>query len=643
MITKQLQKDLLLNVLLTLAYFGAGKLCLMLALVNPSTTAVWAPAGIALAAFLFFKRRALPGVLAGAFLVNLSTSGSVPASLIIAAGNALEGYAGAYLTRRFANGREAFNRGNDIVKFVLLAGLLSTTIGATFGATSLVANGLAAANEYGPIWLTWWLGDAGGVVTVAPVLLLWAIDPYHGRWKQGRIMEGGFLVVCIIILGLVVFSEFSPLATKHTPVEFILLPMVVWTALRFGQREAATITLFLAAIAIWGTVHGAGPFANILPNEALLLLQAFMATMMILGTGLAAVVEERKQIDASVREANDKLVQGLNELEHRNREMSILNRTSDLLQSCLRVDEAYAVIAQAVPDLFRGRDGAVYILSNSQKLVEATALWGDHPPNQRVFVADDCWALRRGRIHMLNASTPNLLCHHLETLPPRAALCLPMIAQGEMLGIFHLQSRTMDDFPEAQLQMAQALADSIALALANLRLRETLRQQSIRDVLTGLFNRRYLEEALERELSRATRNQTKVGLLMLDIDYFKQFNDKFGHPAGDLLLRELGNFLRQSIRGGDIACRYGGEEFLLLLPDNSLETLRQRAEQVREDLKKLHVPGQGESWESITLSMGVAIFPDHGSTGEVLLKAADEALYHAKDSGRDRVVIAEPH
>jgi diguanylate cyclase (GGDEF)-like protein len=168
-----------------------------------------------------------------------------------------------------------------------------------------------------------------------------------------------------------------------------------------------------------------------------------------------------------------------------------------------------------------------------------------------------------------------------------------------------------------------------------------LRQQSIRDPLTNLFNRRYLEEALERELLRATRNQTQVGVIMLDIDHFKQFNDTFGHAVGDLLLRELGNFLRRAIRGGDVACRYGGEEFLLLMPDTTLENLQQRAEQLREDAKKLRVANQGELWESITISLGVAIFPQHGPTSEALLQVADDALYRAKSNGRDQVVMAE--
>jgi len=416
---------------------------------------------------------------------------------------------------------------------------------------------------------------------------------------------------------------------------------VAWAALRFGQREAATVTFLIAFCAVVGTLRGFGPFARVSPSEARLLLQVFVATMMIMGTGLAAVVAVRRKTDASLRESNEKLVQGLNEVERRNREMAFLNEMTDLLQSCLTVAEAHAVITQSVPKLFPGRAGALYVLNISQNIVEAVAVWGDHPPAQRVFAPDDCWALRRGRRHLYGINSGSMLCPHLLNPSPRAALCVPMIAQGEILGILHLQSMVMDDFPEAQLQLAEAVADSVALALANLKLRESLRQQSIRDPLTDLFNRRYLEEALDRELLRSSRAQTQVGVLMLDIDHFKEFNDSFGHTIGDLLLRELGSFLKRCIRGGDIACRYGGEEFLLLLPDTTLDILVPRAEQVRKDAKKLRVPDHGELSLSISISIGVAIFPRNGSNGEALLQAADEALYRAKNEGRDRVVVAD--
>jgi diguanylate cyclase (GGDEF)-like protein len=288
------------------------------------------------------------------------------------------------------------------------------------------------------------------------------------------------------------------------------------------------------------------------------------------------------------------------------------------------------------------------MINNSQNIVETAVVWGKHPPEQDTFALDQCWALRRGRFHLLNESGLELLCPHLKVRPPLAALCIPMTAQGETMGILHLQSGSAPSdglngehvvISEIQLQLAKAMADTIALALANLKLHTSLLHQSIRDPLTDLFNRRYLEETLEREVHRAARLQRSVAVIMLDIDHFKRFNDTFGHEAGDTLLRGLGGFLNQEIRGGDFACRYGGEEFVLILPEISLEDVRHSAERMREKIKELNVQYSGGVLENITLSLGVALFPAHGTTGKAVLHAADEALYEAKHQGRDRVVI----
>jgi diguanylate cyclase (GGDEF)-like protein len=195
---------------------------------------------------------------------------------------------------------------------------------------------------------------------------------------------------------------------------------------------------------------------------------------------------------------------------------------------------------------------------------------------------------------------------------------------------------------EAFARQAGAVGERISLALANLRLREVLRSQSIRDPLTGLFNRRYMEESLEREVRRAARNNESVTLIMLDIDHFKQFNDTFGHQAGDTLLRGLGDFLSQRTRGQDVACRYGGEEFVLILAGASADDGSKRAELLRQELKQLTVQHAGQVLGRISISIGISAFPGHGTTAEELLRTADQALYRAKAEGRDRIVVAVP-
>ena len=642
---RPLLSKLTIVAILAFAYFVAGKLGLRLAFVNPSASGVWPPTGIALAALLIWGSDVWPGILLGAFLVNVTTSGSVPAALAIAIGNTLEAVIGAILINRFAHGRNAFHNARDVFRFALLTVLFSTPVSATVGTATLVGSGLAPISDFLPIWLTWWLGDIAGALIVAPVLILWTTE-LRTRWPPNRLLEALLLLSSLILLGQLEFGDGSPLAIRKYPLEFAFVPLIIWAAFRFGPREAATLTAILAGIAIRGSVQGFGPFARALPNESLLLLQGFMGTVAITGLVLAALVSERQSVEAALRDTNQRLTQSLGDLEHNNININLLNEMGDLLQSCSTVEEAYSIIGQVGRQLFTDEGGALYVINESQTLVEPAAVWGSSPPEANSFGLDDCWALRRGRIHILNNGGVELLCPHLKTRMPLASICIPMMAQGEMMGILHLQTggQGPDGRPAAggniNQQLAEAMADRTALALANLNLRISLRQQSIRDPLTDLFNRRYLEETLERELRRAARLQLPVGLVMMDLDHFKTFNDRLGHEAGDVLLRALGALLKKQIRGGDVACRYGGEEFALILPDISIEDGQLRAEQLRQEIKDLKVKYRDETLETITLSLGVAMFPMHGDTGQKVLRAADKALYEAKRLGRDRVVVA---
>jgi diguanylate cyclase (GGDEF)-like protein len=257
---------------------------------------------------------------------------------------------------------------------------------------------------------------------------------------------------------------------------------------------------------------------------------------------------------------------------------------------------------------------------------------------------DGCWALRRGRTHLVSETSNRLICLHVgnvkdpRSIPPY--ICIPMTAQGETLGVLHIQAKPGQLVEQLEAQ-STPVAVRIALALANLRLRESLRMQSIRDPLTGLFNRRYMEETLERELHRAARHKNPLGVLMIDIDNFKSFNDSFGHDVGDALLQELGAFLRANVRSEDVPCRYGGEEFIVILPEASLEDTRKRAVQLRQGLGGMKLQRRGQFIGPITVSQGVAGFPDHGASAGQILQAADAALYRAKRGGRDQVIVAE--
>lgn len=361
-------------------------------------------------------------------------------------------------------------------------------------------------------------------------------------------------------------------------------------------------------------------------------------------TVVAIDITERKQAEEKLKEVNTQLNSWVKELETRNQEITLLGEMNHILQACLRVEEAYKVIEELMPQLFPETSGELFIVNISSKLVESVLCWGSCPiVKLELFTPNDCWALRLGRAHFLKAPNYALLCNHsnhsADELPVES-LCVPTIAQGETLGLLYLSSARADRLTPSKQQLAVTVAENISLALANLRLRQQLQEQSICDPLTGLFNRRYMETSLQREIHRCDRLQKPLGIMMIDVDRFKHFNDRFGHEAGDIVLEKLGKFLQSQIRGADIACRYGGEELVLILPETGLEDLRMRAEQIREGIKRMHLQHNSQFLDRITISVGISCFPEHGLTPRLILKAADTALYVAKQEGRDRVVSA---
>src|SRR5881628_2569086 len=272
MIQSRLLRRLGLLAALAAAYVIAGKLGLEVAYVHPSATPVWPPSGLTLAAFLLVGYEVWPAILLGAFLVNITTAGSVATSAAIAAGNTLEALLGAYLVNRFARGARACERARDAFKLAALAGLVSTTVSATAGVVTLSLGGFARWVDFGSIWWTWWLGDAVSDLVVAPAILLWGTHP-RIRWSRRQVMEGAGLLACLVVVGIAVFDGLVPWRQGHYPLEFLCTPVLLWAAFRFEQRGAATAVVVLAGIAVWGTLRGFGPFARPSFNESLLLLQ----------------------------------------------------------------------------------------------------------------------------------------------------------------------------------------------------------------------------------------------------------------------------------------------------------------------------------------------------------------------------------
>ncbi|MEW6117855.1 MAG: diguanylate cyclase [Nitrospirota bacterium] len=359
-------------------------------------------------------------------------------------------------------------------------------------------------------------------------------------------------------------------------------------------------------------------------------------------------ITKRKYAEEAAHEAARNLSNYVGELEQRNREIALLAEMNSLLQACLNADEVSQILDRTIKQIFPDESGIVYLFNSQQGILESIAIWGDFKATEHVLSPRECWALRLGRTYLSGTGRAEMVCPHIVPQPDTAYLCVPMIALSEALGLLHLQfNGRWAAYPEearerkirGKQRLAEAVAESIALSLANFKLRETLYIQSIHDPLTGLFNRRYMDELLGKELHRMLRKELPLSLIMLDIDHFKIFNDTFGHDAGDMLLRELGGFLQHQIRTEDFACRYGGEEFILILPETPLESARQRAEQLRRNIKDLTIQHRGQTLGPVTLSLGVAVFPLHGDNSEALLRAADAALYRAKAEGRDKVVV----
>ncbi len=288
------RENLAIVAVLAVVYFGTAKLGLRFALVNPS-------AGIVLASFLIFGFRVWPGAFLGAFFANLTTTGSLLTSISIATGNTVEGVVGCYLVKRFARGPEAFERAQDIFKFAFLAGMVSTTISATVGVTSLSLGGFANWTEYGPIWRTWWLGDGVGAVLVTPLVLLWRENP-RLNWAREQIIELALLFLGLFFTVWIVFGGRFHSEVKNYPLEYLCIPFLIWAAFRFGRRKAVTATCVLAGIAIWGTLQGFGPFSRETLNTSLLLVQSFVGIVAVTNLALAAEVSERKRADEHVQQ-----------------------------------------------------------------------------------------------------------------------------------------------------------------------------------------------------------------------------------------------------------------------------------------------------------------------------------------------------
>ncbi|NJP06501.1 MAG: diguanylate cyclase [Chloroflexaceae bacterium] len=349
---------------------------------------------------------------------------------------------------------------------------------------------------------------------------------------------------------------------------------------------------------------------------------------------------ERQRMHEALRTANHQLLRKVHELEWFNQSVAALNQLSSQLFACNHWEEMQQVIERQCQQIFAEESGVLYLNHPDQPLLEACMHWGNGTISPTMAVPD-CWSIQRNQ-HCVGFHGLSQTCCEQPNLQAALSVCVPLHAEGNTLGLFHVQSTSVESTRSlAMQQMAYAVGDLIAVALANLNLRETLRQQSIRDPLTNLFNRRYLEEIVLHEFERAEQYGQLVSLLLLDMDHFKAINDTFGHDIGDCVLCRLAELLQTQTRSHGIVCRYGGEEFLIVLPDTSLVQAYTEAEALRMAFHQIDFACYDKRLQTLSFSAGVAAFPTHGTSADAVIQAADVALYQAKKLGRNCVVIAD--
>jgi diguanylate cyclase (GGDEF)-like protein/PAS domain S-box-containing protein len=370
-------------------------------------------------------------------------------------------------------------------------------------------------------------------------------------------------------------------------------------------------------------------------------LQLRMTAIRDANRNLARQIAARRAADAAMRRNNQELEATVRQLESFHRDGEALSHMAELLQSCTQRGEAYEIVRDTGAQLFPTSPGSLFIYRESRDVLEHVTTWGTGRASETVLVPDECWALRLGRPHFV-ARTGTIRCRHAEA-EAGSYVCMPVHGQGQILGLFRIavdvSARTRRPARETE-QRLRAMTDRVGPALANLKLRDALRELALRDGLTNLYNRRYMEDALNREIHRAERSGKPLSVVMIDIDHFKSFNDKYGHDAGDFVLSAVARAIMKNIRPSDMACRYGGEELVVVLPEASLECACERAEQMRLAIRDTNLTHLGQTLPAPTASFGVAAYPVNGTKPANLLKAADDALYRAKHAGRDRVCVA---
>lgn len=413
-----------------------------------------------------------------------------------------------------------------------------------------------------------------------------------------------------------------------SPLFLILVGGAAWAIIRGIERPLVAL---LDAVARFGDGDRA---VRVRVNAGASEFRRLGAAYNSMADSLVGALEKQELSEQALALANGELVEHAQILKQRSGSIEVISAMSQRLQALREPGELTQVLECFLPQVLPSLSGQLYLFNNSRNLLVRAATWGGSEEGPETFAPDDCWGLRRGLAHLITNESHDVRCRHADANCQSDQLCKPVMAGGQILGLLYVQG-AIDSEDRFRLVL---VAENVALAVVNENLRKRLREQSIRDPLTGLFNRRYVEEALMLESARSSRSDTPLSVIMADVDHFKSFNDTRGHPAGDALLKALGGLMQDHFREGDIICRYGGEEFAIIAPGADLDLITRRAESLRAAVRQMKITHDGQDLGSVSMSFGIASSPGRGGVpGQELISQADQALYRAKRNGRDRV------
>ena len=356
--------------------------------------------------------------------------------------------------------------------------------------------------------------------------------------------------------------------------------------------------------------------------------------------------QESADLDDAKREAEraqQTMRDTLEKEKSRQREATMLAELGDWLQTCKSLDELFIVMKEYMRNMMPDSRGELYVYSNSRDVLDGAVKWGDADIHDHIK-ADACWALRRGRNYSLKPDKISFECPHVQEQAADCTgdyICVPIVAHGDTVGLLHIQFGACESaLPSVRdpHDFAAQCGELISLAIANVKLRDELHDQSTRDPLTGLYNRRHFLDAMRNELKLQHRKEGGFGIISFDADKFKSFNDNHGHDAGDMVLRSISEAMNALYTKDEVLCRYGGEEFIILLPSATRDETIASAEKLRSLVQDTSIPYAGRTLPRVTISCGVATYPEDGPQLQDLLRHADDALYLAKGNGRNCVV-----